>query len=63
MPRYVVSFTMKNDIGMSVPTDDFSRATELAKALIKNKLLYMVSIVNTKTGGTTDYYSADLLEK
>ena len=63
MPRYVVSFTMKNDIGMSFPTDAFSCATELAKALLKTKLVYIVSIVNTKTGGTTEYYSADLLEK
>ena len=63
MPRYVVSFLMKNDIGMSLPTDDFSCATELAKALLKTKLVYIVSIVNTKTGGTTNYYSADLLKK
>ena len=63
MPRYVISFTMKNDIGMSFPTDDFACATELAKALLKANLVYIVSIVNTKTGGTTEYYSADLLEK
>ena len=63
MPRYVVSFMMKNDIGMSFPTDDFSSATELAKALLNTKLVYVVSIVNAKTGGTTDYYSTDLLEK
>ena len=63
MPRYVVSFTMKNDIGMSFPTDDFSCATELAKALLNTKLVYSVSIVNAKTGGTTEFHSVDLLEK
>ena len=63
MSRYVVSFTMKNHIGMSFPTEDFSCATELAKALVKTDLVYVVSILNTITGGTTEYYSTDLLEK
>lgn len=62
MSRYDVSFTMKNHVSMSFPTDDFSCATELAKALVKINLVYVVSIRNTITGGTTEYYSADLLE-
>lgn len=63
MTKYTVSFTLNGGTCIAFPINGFSGATELAKVLLKNKLTSVVTIANTKTGGTTDFVSADVLEK
>ena len=55
MSKYQIIFTLKNDISVTLPEEDFKIAVRLAKALIKLDVVGVVTIVNRETNGTTTF--------
>ena len=55
MSKYQIIFTLKNGISVALPEEDFNTAVQVAKALIKLDIVGVVTIVNTKTNGTTTF--------
>ena len=55
MRKYEIIFTLNNGSSFSLPEEDFNVAVKAAKALIKLDIVGVVTIVNTKTNGTTTF--------
>ena len=55
MRKYEIIFTLKNGSSVALPEEDFNIAVQVAKALIKLDVVGVVTIVNTKTNGSTTF--------
>ena len=55
MSKYQIIFTLKNGISVALPEEDFNIAVQAAKALMKLDVVGVVTVVNTKTNGSTTF--------
>ena len=55
MSKYQIIFTLKTGISVALPEEDFNTAVQVAKALIKLDVVGVVTVVNTKTNGSTTF--------
>lgn len=55
MSKYQIIFTLKNHSSVALPEEDFNIAIQVAKALIKLDVVGVVTVVNTKTNGSTTF--------
>ena len=55
MSNYQIIFTLKNDISVALPEEDFKTAVRVAKALIKLDVVGVVTLVNNETRGSTTF--------
>ena len=55
MSKYQIIFTLNNGGSVALPEEDFKIAVRLAKALIKLDVVGVVTVVNTKTNGSTTF--------
>ena len=55
MSKYQIIFTLKNESSVALPEEDFNIAVQVAKALIKLDVVEVVTVVNTKTNGSTTF--------
>ena len=55
MSKYQIIFTLKNGSSVALPEEDFNIAVQAAKALIKLDVVGVVTVVNTKTNGSTTF--------
>ena len=55
MSKYQIIFTLKSGISVALPEEDFKTAVRVAKALIKLDVVGVVTVVNTKTNGSTTF--------
>lgn len=59
MSKYQIIFTMNNGGSIALPENDFNLAVKVAKALLKLKVVGVVSIVNTETEGSTTFIDTE----
>lgn len=55
MSKYQIIFTLNNGGSVALPEEDFNVAVKVAKALIKLDVVGVVTIINTKTNGSTTF--------
>lgn len=59
MHKYQIIFMLNNGSSIALPEDNFNLAVKAAKALIKLKVVGVVSIVNTETEGSTTFIDTE----